>query len=198
MNDQQKRRSGRKLLTWLALLLLAGSAYCWFRARARHDQAPVDVEVPLHLADGANLNVPLSIPGDRNCEAQIQYPKLASTDVWKDLQELKGTASLSKDGKMIAESAMPTEAMSGDRSHVGIMLFRFKSANEGQYSLSLKVDHVPVGLTNVEGRVKIQNDFRRYKDVIGLTILSETLGVLAILIIIPVTYSWLRSRSRRT
>jgi len=64
--------------------------------------------------------------------------------------------------------------------------------------LSLKVDHVPVGLTNVEGRVKIQNDFRRYKDVIGLTILSETLGVLAILIIIPVTYSWLRSRSRRT
>lgn len=196
MNQEPKKQPALMVLSVIALLLLAGSAYCWSRARERTTQAPVNVEAPIHLTDGSVLNIPLTIPPGRACEAEIQYPKSASADVWKDLRELKGTAILTNNGKVVAEAAMPTNGGSGYPLSAGTTLFRFKSVEEGQYSLSLKVDHIPIGLANVEGKVKIQSDPHRNKDLLGFTILSETLGVVAILIIIPVTYSWLRNRRR--
>ena len=197
MNQERTKKSGRILLVWVAILLLIGSGYCWYRARVKHDQNPLDVESPVHLTSGSALNIPLSIPVTRPCQAELQYPKSASPHVSKDLQNLTGAATLTKGGNTIAQAVMPTYVISGYPDVAGTTLFRFKS-EEGQYMISLKIDYAPPGLNNVEGKLRIQDDFFHYKDVIGLTILSEVLGVFAILIIIPVTYFWLRNRRPRT
>lgn len=93
---------------------------------------------------------------------------------------------------------MPTQSISYAGTIIGTTLFRFRSEKQRSYLLSLKVNHVPVELQNLQATFKIEDDFFHYKDAIGLTILSEVLGVFAILIIIPLTYTWVRIRRRRT
>ena len=196
MNEQRKKSPGRKVLSWIALILLAGSAYCWYRAKVVHDQSPLNIEIPIHLADGSAQTITFAIPWKRPCETAIQYPKSTSVDVVKALHALAGEVVLTSNGTDVAKATMPTHTISAAGSVIGTILFRFQAERDRCYLISVKVNYVPTELQNLQGTLKIQDDFFHYKDVIGLTILSEVLGVVAILIIIPVIYSWLRNRQR--
>ncbi|HZR78531.1 MAG TPA: hypothetical protein VFA58_04945 [Chthoniobacterales bacterium] len=182
--------------SWLifAILFLA-SVYLWYRADVRRKQQPTDIEVPIRLSDGSALDIPLSIPPERACEARIQYPRPAARDIWKDLHELKGVATLTRKGKVLAQAAMPTHAISGYMDFAGTTLFRFHSgAGDQKYVLSLRLSYVPADLHNIEGKVKIQDDFFHYKDALGLTLLSRSLAVVIALSAIPLVYFCVQKR----
>ena len=89
---------------------------------------------------------------------------------------------------------MPTHTIAGEDGFMGTILFTFKSKEEGRYILVLRVDQMPTGLQNIEGRVKIENDFHHNKDGIGLTLLSRTLAVATVLSMMALIYFWIDSR----
>jgi len=187
-------------LVWLSVgIALAGSAaYFWYRAGVVSRQADINIDFPIQLTDGSALTIPLPIPARRACEAEIQYPKSASIDIPKALHELTGEALLTLDGTILAKSMMPTHTIASESNFTGTILFNFRSREEGYYLLSLRVDHVPAGLHNIEGRVKIENDFHHNKDLLGLTLLSRALGVVTVLSIIPLFYFWMRTERRKS
>ena len=129
-----------RLLTLLALLLLVGSAYFWHRARVVTMQPDIDIKVPVQLTAGSVLEIPLSIPSRRACEAAIQYPTAASIDIVKVLHALSGEAALMVNETIFARSKMPTHTIAGEDGFMGTILFTFKSKEEGRYILVLRVD----------------------------------------------------------
>jgi len=183
--------------SWLIIaIMFFASAYFWYRADVRRKQQPLDIEFAIQLSDGSALDIPLSIPPQRACEAEIQYSKSAAHDIRKDLQELKGSATLARKGKVIAQAVMPTHTISGYMDFAGTTLFRFHSgAGDEKYVLSLRVSYVPADLRNIGGKVKILDDFFHYKDVIGLTLVSRALAISTVLSVIPLAYFWTRKRS---
>lgn len=191
-------RKSTLVLTVIALLLLVGTAYLWYRAGVVMRQPNIAIEFPIRLTDGSVLEIPLSVPVRRACQAEIQYRKTASTDIEKALHGLSGEAALMLNGAIFARSRMPTHTISGESGFIGTILFAFKSKGEGRYILSLRVDHVPADLQNVKGRVKIEDDYHHNKDGIGLTVLSRALAVCTVLTMIVLICFWIRDIRKGT
>jgi hypothetical protein len=154
-------------------------------------QPNIAIEFPIRLTDGSVLEIPLPVPARRACQAEIQYPRNESTHIVKALHGLSGDAELMLNGTIFARSRMPTHTISGESGFIGTILFAFKSKGEGRYILSLSVDHVPADLRNVEGQVKIENDFHHNKDGIGLTVPSRALAVCTVLTMIVLICFWI-------
>ena len=115
----------------------------------------------------------------------------------KDLHELNGIATLKCNDRTIAQAVMPTHAISAEGGFAGTVLFRFTPREGEHYLLSVRANHVPPDLRNIEGTVKVETDPIRNKNVLGFTLLNRGLVIAGVICTIPMLYYLLRRRGSR-
>src|ERR1700730_4380107 len=108
MHDSTKRsiaslRESVRFSAAVAVCFFVAALFCLYWAYSRGAFGAALAERSVNLKAGSSVNVPFSVPNKGDHDVEIWYPRSASDDVSKNLQEIFGEATLGVGDASIAQ-----------------------------------------------------------------------------------------------
>ncbi len=173
----------RSVKSWtvLALLLLAGAVYCfyWLYGHGAFGTSPI--EIPVHLDEGSRLSTSFYVSEKGQHYIELQYPKVATYDIDRELDAIAGKATLTSHGGFIARANLPV----GHRGFYSMVLFTLSMEPHREYHLSLDVARLPSALKQARPTIKVWVDPHYNLIFPQIELLGVLLVVLALFCLVP-------------
>ncbi len=169
--------------TAIGILLLVGSAYCWYWLYSHGGFSTRQVEIPIRLAEGSSVSVSFIVREEAEHYILIDYP---NADVRRFLSTadlpITGKATLISRGGVVAQADLPTGHGSGWKGHSAMVLLDAPT-KRGEYTLLLRIDRIPPDLALSEAKIRVGTDSlyaMRYPPIEFLAVLSLVLALFCI------------------